>query len=133
MVVSFSPSSADIVFLHKDIFDPALLAEEFDLCIAALFLHEFPPEKAYRIFNILLSLVRPGGYLAVIDFIGEWSRQWRLASLLLSAIEPLPNRQTMVSVLPFIKNDARLKLVARKKFLAGIVTAEILQKKEGSA
>jgi len=49
--------------------------------------------------------------------------------MLLSLIEPFPNRQTMISVLPFIKNDARLKLIARKKFLAGIVTGEIFQKK----
>ena len=114
--------------MEKNIFDPSLLTRQYDLCLASFFLHEFPPHKAYKVFEILLSIVRKEGYLAIVDFFGEFNKRWQLISAMLSPFEPLPNRLTMISVLPFLKQDARVRLVYSQKLLAGLVAVEILQK-----
>lgn len=117
-----------VTFLQKSVFELEEYAEEFDLTVSFLFLHEFEPKKSWQAFEKLLFITKPGGHLAVIDFFGQNSLNWKIFSFLLSLIEPVENIKSMSQVLPFLKFDARLKQVLDKNLILNFLKVSVYQK-----
>lgn len=124
----------NITYLQKDVFGLETYFESFDLTISVLFLHEMDPEKAWKAFDNLIKITKKNGFLAVIDFFGNFTIKWKIFSKILSLFEPQQNLRTMISVFPFISKDSRIKLIARRNFALGFLTGEIyIKNKKGSA
>jgi ubiquinone/menaquinone biosynthesis C-methylase UbiE len=118
----------DIEFIRASVFDSLFFPEEFDLCIASFFLHELPPSVSWKAFDRIVRWTKRGGYIFIVDFIGSLSTKWKIISAPLRFFEPKDFRETMIKVLPFLKDDVRVRLVSEKKYLFGLITAQILRK-----
>lgn len=118
----------NVEFIKGDIFDPLFFPEEFDISISSFFLHEFPPSLSWKAFDRIVRWTKRGGYIFVVDFIGSFSKKWKIISAPLFFFEPKEFRETMIKVLPFLKEDVRVRLICEKKYLFGLITAQILRK-----
>ncbi|MCX7831581.1 MAG: class I SAM-dependent methyltransferase [Actinobacteria bacterium] len=118
-----------VTYIQKEVFSLENYFESFDLTISVLFLHEMDPERAWKALDKLINITKKSGFLVVIDFFGNFTTKWKIFSKILSLFEPKQNLRTMISVLPFIKKDSRIELIARRNFALGLLTGEIYIKK----
>lgn len=116
-------------FLVNDIFEIVFEPDTFDLSIAQLFIHELPPQKAWRAFDRILTWTKKDGLIFVVDFYPERNLKWSFAESFIRLFESSESIKTMKRVIPFLELNASIEKIAEKKMVSGLIRATIFRKK----
>lgn len=110
--VARSKSPPSVAYLRADAAHAPLPAGRFDLAVLAFALHEKPPETRKPILGEAFRLVRPGGTVAVADYLTADGPAARLGHLGVTVFERAAGREHHANYLDFLERGGLLGLAA---------------------